>query len=153
MPVFFLLFYICDLSQFWEEFKRYDNGLIFNFLLLKLPCKYTGKYMTTKTEYKYPKNWFKYNLIAVPTGFAGGNCSACLFRNNAPLYCDKLACVYVDSDYIEAVYWIAKDYHANLSMWPELVKFFAITPKQRIRDISNDILTKAILSKKSENSI
>ena len=80
--------------------------------------------------------------------------SACLFRNNAPLYCDKLVCTYiVDSDYIESVYLVARDTHANLSMWPELVNFFATTPKQRIRNISNDILTKAILSKKSENII
>ena len=110
--------------------------------------------MTTKTEYKYPKNWFKHNLIAIPTGLAGGNCSACLFYNNAPLYCNKLACLYiVDSDCIESVYWVARDNHANIAMWPELVKFFATTTKQRIRDISLDILTKAVLLKKEGKSI
>ena len=99
-------------------------------------------------KYKYPKNWFKHNLIAVPTGFPGGNCSACLFRNNAPLYCNKLSCTYIiDSNNIESVYWVARDTHANIAMWPELIKFFETTPKQRIRTISNDILTKAILSR------
>ena len=109
--------------------------------------------MTTKKEYKYPKNWFKNNLIAVPADTAGGNCSAWLFRNNAPLYCDKLTCLYFESDYIESVYWIARDNYASISMWPELVNFFAITPKQKTRKISHDILTKAILSKKSEKNI
>ena len=108
----------------------------------------------TKT-YKYPKNWFKHNLIPVPTGFAGGNCSACVFRNNKT-FCEKLACVYIDmsneSDYIESVYWRARGTYANIAMWPELVKFFDTTPKQRIRDISNDIMTKAVLSKIKEKS-
>ena len=105
-------------------------------------------------EYKYPKNWFKHNLIAMPTGFAGGNCSACLFRNNAPLYCNKLTCTYIiDSDYIESVYWVARNTHANIAMWPELVNFFNTVPKQRIRKISNDILTKAVLSKKLEKGL
>ncbi len=100
--------------------------------------------------YKYPKNWFKHNLIPVPTGFAGGNCSACVFRNNAS-FCEKLACVYVDmsdeSEYIESVYWRARDMHANIGMWPDLIKFFDTTPKQKIRDISNEIVKKAVLSK------
>ena len=104
--------------------------------------------MATKTEYKYPKNWFKHNLMAIPTGFAGGNCSACLFRNNAPLYCNKMSCTYIiDSDCIESVYWVARDIHANIAMWPELIKFFETTSKQKIRAISNDILTKAVLSR------
>ena len=111
--------------------------------------------MSTKIEYKYPKNWFKHNLFAVPTGFAGGNCSACIFRNNVPLFCDKIACTYIDSENmeIESVYWIAQDAHANIAMWSELVKFFDTTPKQKIRDISLDILTKAVLLKKEEKSI
>lgn len=104
--------------------------------------------MAKKIEYKYPKNWFKNNLIAIPTGFSGGNCSACLFRNNAPLYCDKLSCTYIiDSDNIESVYWVARETHANIAMWHELIKFFETTPKQRIRAISNEILAKAILSR------
>ncbi len=106
-------------------------------------------------QYKYPKNWFKYNLIAIPTGFAGGNCSACFFRNNAPKYCEKLVCLYMaqDSDYMESVYWISVDTHANVAMWPELVNFFDTLPKQRTRAISNDIMTKAVLAKMSEKSI
>ena len=110
--------------------------------------------MIKKKEYKYPKNWFKHNLIAVPTGFAGGNCSACLFRNNVPVFCNKLACTYIkDSDNIESVYWVARNTHANVAVWPELIKFFETTPKQRIREISNDILTKAVLSKKLEKGL
>ena len=105
--------------------------------------------------YKYPKNWFKHNVIPVPTGLAGGNCSACLFRDNRP-FCEKLACVYIDTrgkeDYIESVYWRARDTHAHIGMWPELVNFFNAIPKQRMRDMSNDIMTKAVLSKKKENS-
>lgn len=112
--------------------------------------------MVKKIEYKYPRNWFKHNLIAVPTGFAGGNCSACLFRNNAQKYCECLACTYVDmspdSEYIESVYWVGRETHANIGAWSELRKFFAVTPKQKIRDISNDIMTKAVLAKKSEKN-
>lgn len=110
--------------------------------------------MIKKKEYKYPKNWFKHNLMAVPTGFAGGNCSACLFRNNVPEFCNKLACTYIkDSDNIESVYWVSRETHANIAMWHELIKFFETTPKQRIREISNDILTKAVLSKKLERNL
>ena len=104
-------------------------------------------------KYKYPKNWFKHNLIPVPTGSPIGNCSACLFRNNAPKYCEYLACTYLnvppDSDYIESVYWIGRETHANIGTWTELNNFFKTTPKQRIRDISNDVMTKAVLAKKS----
>ncbi len=103
-----------------------------------------------KKEYKYPKNWFKYNLIAVPTDFACGNCSACVFRN-APKYCENMACTYIDmspnSDYIESVYWVSRGTHANVATWSELRQFFDTTPKQRIRDISNDIVSKTILKK------
>ena len=108
----------------------------------------------TKT-YKYPKNWFKHNLIPVPTGTTGGNCSACIFRNNKP-YCEMMSCTYIDmsdeSDYIESVYWIGSETHANIGMWPELRKFFDTMPKQRLRDISGDIMTKAVLLKTKEKS-
>ena len=104
--------------------------------------------MVQKTEYKYPKNWFKHNLKPIPTGFAGGNCSACVFRNNAPKYCEKLACVcYIDSDHIESVYWVARETHANIAMWTELNEFFRTVPKQKIRTISNDIVMKTVLSR------
>jgi len=103
--------------------------------------------MEKTKEYKYPKNWFKHNLTAVATGWAGGNCSACLFRAT-PKYCEKMTCSYIDKDYMESVYWIGKETHANIGTWTELNKFFTNTPKQRIRDISNDIITKAVLSKK-----
>lgn len=112
--------------------------------------------MTQKTEYKHPKNWFKNNLIANPTGSSIGNCSACLFRNNAPKFCENLACTYIDpdTDYIETVYWTAKHgTYANVLMWPELMKFLDKTPKQKIRDISNDIVIKAVLAKQSEKTI
>ena len=104
-------------------------------------------------KYKYPKNWFKHNLIAVPCDYTGGNCSACIFRNTAPKFCDNLACTYIDSEKIVSVYWVAKGTHANIACWPELVKFFTTTPKQKIRDISNDIVTKAVLSKTSGKSL
>ena len=111
--------------------------------------------MAIKAKYKYPKNWFKHNLIAVPTDFVGGNCSACFFRN-ARKYCECLACTYIkmpqDPDYIASVYWIARETHMHAGMWPELVNFFNTTPKQKIRDISNDIMIKAVLAKKSEKT-
>ncbi len=110
--------------------------------------------MTKTTEYKYQKNWFEHNLIAIPTDFVGGNCSACLFRNNAQLYCDKLTCSYsVDSDNTESVYWVSRGTHAHIAMWPELIDFFKTTPEQRIRDISSDVLKKVVLSKRLEKSI
>lgn len=100
-------------------------------------------------QYKYPKNWFKHNLTAVPTEFPGGNCSACIFRN-APKYCEKMSCAYVDgaSDVlvVESVYWVGRETHANIGMWAELAEFFNTTPKQKIRDISNDIKNHAILT-------
>lgn len=105
-------------------------------------------------QYKYPKNWFKHNLIAVPTGFAGGNCSACIFRN-AQKYCEKMSCTYVDSAAdsldVESVYWIGRETHANIGTWTELVDFFNTVPKQKIREISNDIKNRAILSRHTQN--
>lgn len=100
-----------------------------------------------KTEYKHFKNWFKNNLYAIPAGIVG-NCSACLFRN-APGYCKNMACTYYDSkhDLIESVYWISAQTHANVSMWPELRNFFDAMPPQRIRDVSNDIMTQSVTEK------
>lgn len=110
-----------------------------------------------QTEYKYPKNWFKHNLIPVPTGLAGGNCRKCIFRNYLPQYCNRLACAYVDmspnSDYIESVYWTSRETRENPENWSELHDFFTRLPKQRIRDISNDIMRKAVISKLSEKSM
>ena len=106
----------------------------------------TGKNKMKKTrQYVYPKNWFKHNLIPVPTGFAAGNCSACIFRNY-PNYCNNMACIYIDSsaDYMESVYWIGRETHANIATWTELNNFFNNTPTQRIRDISNAIMTKVV---------
>ena len=111
--------------------------------------------MAKKKEYKYPKNWFKHNLTPVLTSTAIGNCSACIFRN-CKSYCEKLSCVYIEmsdeSDYIESVYWIGYETHANVGMWPELRRFFDTTPKQRIRDISCDIVAKVVLAKIREQS-
>lgn len=105
-------------------------------------------------QYKYPKNWFKHNLIAVPTGFAGGNCSACIFRN-AEKYCNKLVCSCFldpnDSLNMESVYWIGRETHANIGTWTELRNFFETTPKQKIRAMSNDIAIKAVLEARQKN--
>ena len=104
-------------------------------------------------KYKYPKNWFKHNLIAIPTGFPGGNCSACLFRD-VEKYCNKLVCSCFldpnDSLNMESVYWRSRDTYANIALWPELRNFFETTPKQKIRAMSNDIAIKAILAEKSK---
>lgn len=104
-------------------------------------------------KYKYPKNWFKHNLIAVPTGFPGGNCSACLFRD-AEKYCNKLVCSCFldpnDSLNMESVYWRSRDTYANIALWPELRNFFETTPKQKIRAMSHDIAIKAVLAEKSK---
>ena len=100
-------------------------------------------------KYKYLKSWFKHNLIAVPAGTCG-NCSACVFRN-APKYCKNMACTYVDfsvdPEIIESVYWVARDTHANVSLWTELREFFDATPRQKFRDVSNDIMTRAVRDK------
>lgn len=103
--------------------------------------------MAGQREYKYKKNWFKNNLVAIPAGIVG-NCSACVFRN-APAYCKNMACTYYDGehDFIESVYWRSVQTYANVSMWPELRIFFDTTPVQKIRDISNDIMTKSVLEK------
>lgn len=105
-------------------------------------------------KYKYPKNWFKHNLIAVPTGFPGGNCSACLFRD-AEKYCNKLVCSCFldpnDSLNMESVYWIGRETHANIGTWTELVDFFNTVPKQKIRYISSSVVTKAVLEARQKN--
>ncbi len=97
-------------------------------------------------KYKYPKNWFKHNLIAVPAG-TRGNCSACVFRN-ALVYCKNMACTYVDfsvePEIIRSVYWVSRDTNAHVSLWTELRDFFDKTPTQRIRDISNDVMRRAV---------
>ena len=104
--------------------------------------------MTAQKEYKYPKNWLKNNLIAIPTGFIGGNCSPCIFRN-APNYCKNMTCTYND-EHGGSVYWIGRETHANIGTWEELRQFFDTTPKQKIRDISYEIMKKAILLKRRE---
>ena len=94
--------------------------------------------MAQKT-YKYPKNWFKHNLIPVPADFA--NCSACIFRGTD--CCDKMVCTYLNEgiDEMMSVHWVGVETHANIALWTELMDFFNNTPKHRIRQISNDIMT------------
>ena len=98
------------------------------------------------------QDWFENNFTAVPGGIVG-NCSACVFRN-APKYCNKMICTYVDlsgdSDVIESVYWVARETHANVGEWTELREFFDKVPKNRVRVISNDIMTRAVLSELSK---
>lgn len=96
---------------------------------------------------KEKQNWFKNNFVAVPAGVTG-NCSACIFRS-APGYCKNMACTYYDgeNDFIESVYWVGVQTHASVGMWTELRNFFDTTPSQKIRDISNDIMTKSVLEK------
>ena len=104
-----------------------------------------------KKQYKYPKNWFKNNIIAVPGGITG-NCSACIFRG-MDSYCDKMICTYLDegTDNMVSVYWIGTETHANIALWPELVNFFNTVPKYRIREISYGVMKSAVL-KQSQNS-
>ena len=99
--------------------------------------------------YKYPKNWFKNNLIAVPGGFAG-NCSACIFRGTKYCFEKYLVCTYLKegTDGVISVHWVGGETHANIAMWTELVNFFNNTPKHRIRQISNDIMTAVVLKYK-----
>ncbi len=107
--------------------------------------------MPQQTEFSRPKTWFVRNLRAVPTGWAGGNCSACVFRGYTQ-YCEKLACLYMtDSDDIESVYWVSRETHANIGLWPELTRFFDTVPKQKIRDISSSVVTKAVLESRQKN--
>ena len=106
--------------------------------------------MSCKKQYKYPKNWFKNNIVAIPCGVTG-NCSACIFRGTD--YCDKMVCTYLDEglDNLMSVYWVGVQTHANIALWPELVDFFNTVPKYRIRKISNDIM-KATVLKRLQNS-
>ena len=106
--------------------------------------------MPQKTEFTRPKIWFRRNLRAVPTGWAGGNCSACIFRGDMQ-YCNKLACLYMpDSDDIESVYWVSRETHASIGLWPELTRFFDTVPKQKIRDISSSVVTQAVLESRQK---
>lgn len=100
-------------------------------------------------EYKYKKDWFAKNLVAVPCGVVG-NCSACVFCD-APLYCAKMSCTYFDneSDFIETVYWRGAQTHANLAMWAELRKWFDTTPPREIMNISNEVLFATVSAQKS----
>lgn len=101
-----------------------------------------------KKTYKYPKNWFKHNLIAVPADFA--NCSACIFRGTNYCLDGYLRCTYLNegTDEMMSVHWVGAETHANIALWTELVNFFNNTPKHRIRQISNDIMTAVVLKYK-----
>ena len=103
--------------------------------------------MAQKT-YKYPKNWFKHNLIPVPADFA--NCSACIFRGINYCFDGYLRCTYLTegTDEMMSVHWVGAETHANTALWTELMDFFKNTPKSRIRQISNDIMTATVLKYK-----
>ena len=100
--------------------------------------------MFGKAEHKYHKNWFENNFMAIPAGIVG-NCSACVFRN-APVYCKNMACTYYDSeqDFIESVYWLTRETHANILLWTEFRNWVASVPTQRIRGISNEVMSAAV---------
>ena len=102
--------------------------------------------MHNKKQYKYPKNWFKNNIIAIPAGVTG-NCSACIFRETN--YCDKMVCTYLDEgvDNLMSVYWVGLETHANIALWPDLINFFRTVPKYRIREISYNIMMATLLKK------
>ncbi|MBR4624629.1 MAG: hypothetical protein IKO56_03725, partial [Alphaproteobacteria bacterium] len=56
-----------------------------------------------------------------------------------------------DSLNMESVYWIGRETHANIGTWTELVDFFNTVPKQKIREISNSVVTKAVLEARQKN--
>ena len=101
-----------------------------------------------KKAYKYPKNWFKHNLIAVPADFA--NCSACIFRGTNYCLDGYLLCIYLNegTDEMMSVHWVGAETHADIALWTELTKFFEKNTKEKTRKISYDIMTAAVLKYK-----
>ena len=99
--------------------------------------------------YKYPKNWFKNNLIAVPSGFSG-NCGACIFRGTKYCFEKYLVCTYLKegTDEMMSVHWVVAETHANIALWTELTKFFEKNTKEKTRKISYDIMTAVVLKYK-----
>ena len=95
----------------------------------------------------YDINWFKDNMKPV---FANGlgNCSACCLRNlDEELFCKKLTCV--DESSCSFVFWIPKNtgIHRELLMGlpsKDMVKWFRKTPVERTREISGNIINKAL---------
>lgn len=92
--------------------------------------------------------WFADNLEAKLCNGAIPNCSACVFRDTK--MCGKMTCTYVDdaADVLETVYWVSKKTNANVSLSPELVKYFVATSTCEIMDISKEVLTKAVSAEK-----
>ena len=96
-------------------------------------------------EYKYPKVWFRNNLIPVPVkNRVGGNCSACVFRST--LYCENMSCTYLDeqSDTLISVYWRSNKTYENISLWTEFRKWFESMTPERVLAISNEVIETAI---------
>ena len=47
-----------------------------------------------------------------------------------------------------SVHWVGAETHANIALWTELMNFFNNTPKHKIRQISYDVMTAAVLKYK-----
>ena len=95
------------------------------------------------------QDWVTNNLKVVPCHSAIPNCSACIFRN-AEKMCSKMSCTYMDeeTDDIEAVYWVSVKMHANVALWPELVKYFDTMSIIASRNISQQVVNEAFAEKK-----
>lgn len=99
----------------------------------------------------YDIKWFEDSFVAVPSGVFG-NCSACCLRNlDEDLFCKKLTCV--DESCCSCVFWIPKNtgIHRELLMGlpsKDMVKWFRETPVERAREISGNIINKALQNHK-----
>ncbi len=100
--------------------------------------------------YKYPKIWFKNNLVAVPSSVPW-KCDSCVFRGAAP--CPRMMCTYFDDEtgLLVSVYWTGKQIKVNFCAWPELMDWFNSTPPAMINDIVADVMNQAV-KKEQENT-
>ena len=94
------------------------------------------------------QDWVTNNLKVVPCHSAIPNCSACIFRN-AEKMCSKMSCTYTDkeTDDIETVYWVSVKMHANVALWPELVKCFDAMSIIESKNISQQVVNEAFVEK------
>jgi len=94
------------------------------------------------------QDWFVNNLKVVPCHSVIPKCSACIFRN-AEKMCSKMSCTYTDkeTDDIETVYWVSVKMHADVALWPELVKYFGAMSIIESKNISQQVVNEAFVEK------
>ena len=91
------------------------------------------------------RNPLENNLHAVQTKI-NGNCEECFL--NGTVCCNKMRCSYISDDSLNTFYWQSNRPVANISMLPELVKWFNNTSATTVMSLSVNMMQKAFVGKK-----